>query len=305
MRNPARTSFRLVEILFVVVALASPRVAAQGWSTVGSDAARTALSSADGPQVKHVAWEGSLNAIVSQQAFIEGDRVATARMLDINDVANGTWLVAHSVTTGQLLWQKQLPPHAAAWRNHTIGVRDGNVYATRSGNEQAGFLYALRATNGLVVWQSQAKLNISTTESPGYAANGDRVLKGANNQLVRIRKTDGTTMWSVPYVGAASDARSPAIFGNRVYCWDPFPGGWGIQAFDLATGAKLYSTGAVGNYGGQVQQAGLFVGPDGTVYVPRIGQMISAFTDTGSAFVLKWSTPMGNAVFSNDGVGPD
>src|SRR5262245_13509413 len=176
MRNRARASV----LLFAFVAALAPTLAAQGWSTVGADAARSALSSADGPSVKHAAWGTSLNAIVSQQAFTDGDTVATARMLDINDVANGTWLVAHSISTGALLWQKQLPPDAAAWRNHSVAFRDGNVYATRAGNEQAGFLYALRASDGLIVWQSQAKLKISTTESPGYAPNGDVVFKGDN-----------------------------------------------------------------------------------------------------------------------------
>lgn len=291
--------------VLLVTTLLAATAAAQGWSTGGGDAARTGLSAADGPAVKHSAWNGSLSAVVSQQAFTDGNVVVTARMIDIVDVAGGTWIVAHHVATGQLLWQTQLPAEPGSWRNHVVGFRDGQVYATRAGNELPGFLYALRPTTGAVIWKSIAKLRTSTTESPGFAENGDVVFKGDGNTLVRIRAADGTTAWATPYIGAASDARSPGVFGNRIYAWDPFIGGWGVQAFDLATGAKVYDTGAVGNYSGQVQQAGLMIGPDGTLYAPRIGQQIAAFTDTGSALVLKWSTPMGNAVFSHGGIGPD
>jgi outer membrane protein assembly factor BamB len=76
----------------------------------------------------------------------------------------------------------------------------------------------------------------------------------------------------------------------------------------LATGALLYSSDAIG--GGFIQQVGLFVGPDGTVYAPRtqnnpLTDFFVAFTDTGTGLVEKWSQPAGFTPFASFAVGPD
>jgi hypothetical protein len=81
-----------------------------------------------------------------------------------------------------------------------------------------------------------------------------------------------------------------------------------VTAYDLATGARLYSGAGIG--GGFVQQLGLFAGPDGTIYAPRsqnniVSDSLVAFRDTDSSLVQKWRVPLGYVPFASFGVGPD
>jgi hypothetical protein len=59
-----------------------------------------------------------------------------------------------------------------------------------------------------------------------------------------------------------------------------------------------------------VQQLGLFVGPDGTVYAPRSQNNVTtdyliALADNGSALVEKWRVPLGYVPFASFAIGPD
>jgi len=70
----------------------------------------------------------------------------------------------------------------------------------------------------------------------------------------------------------------------------------------------LYSSDGIG--GGFIEQLGLFVGLDGTVYAPRtqnnpVTDFFVALQDTGKGLVEQWSVPMGFTPFGTMGVGPD
>src|SRR5262249_25626471 len=71
---------------------------------------------------------------------------------------------------------------------------------------------------------------------------------------------------------------------------------------------RKYSTPGIG--GGFIEQLGLLVGPDGSVYAPRtqnnaVTDFFVAFTDTGTGFVERWRVPLGDVPFASFGVGPD
>jgi outer membrane protein assembly factor BamB len=278
------------------------------WHTVGGDAARSGRSDELGPATQKLLWSGGISATVSQQPLVEGDFVVTARIFNLGNTLNGTDIVAQDLHSGMILWQKQLPiSFPDAWRSRLSGLRDGRVYATRAGNTNFEYLYALDVVTGAQLWQSQALIDETSTEGVTFADDGDPITSGGNG-LVRIDAVTGLTVWDVPRACPTSGGCDAVCSGKKVYAWEP--GGMGpvITAFDADTGMRLYSTPGV--LGGIVQQVAPFVGPDGTVYAPRTQNnpatdYLVAFADTGSALVEKWKSPIGYVPFASHAFGPD
>ncbi len=294
--------------MFGAVALTS-WARADNWQTgVGGNAARHGLSEEIGPSAADILWQGSLPAIVSQQAAIDGTIVVTSRIASFT-IPSGTWIVAHDLPTGELLWQVRLPYDFpdSSWRSRATAIRDGHVYATRAGNTNLDYLYALDENDGSIVWQSEDLIDEATTESLAFTADGDLVA-GNFTSVLRIDKDSGLTVWSSPRSCPTTNGCQATVFGDRVYIWQATAGGPKVTAFDAATGAELYSSDPIG--GGFIRQVGLLVGADGTIYAPRtqnnpVTDFFVALEDTGSALVEKWSVPMGYSPFASFGVGPD
>ena len=278
------------------------------WNTgVGGNSARDSLSCEIGPDGPEILWQGSLPAIVAQQAAIDGDIVVMARITSFT-IPTGTTLVAHDLFTGEMLWDTQLPfDFADSWRSRISAIRDGVVYATRAGNTNLDYLYALDSLDGSIVWQSDDLVDEGTTESLAFSADGD-IIAGNFSSILRIDQTDGSTVWQTPRSCPTSSGCQVAVFDERAYLWEAGPAGPVISVFDVVGGSFLYSSPAVG--GGFIQQVGPFVGPDGTVYAPRSVNnpaldFLVAYEDTGTAFEEKWSVPIGFVPFASFGIGPD
>ncbi|MCW5939233.1 MAG: PQQ-like beta-propeller repeat protein [Fimbriimonadaceae bacterium] len=276
---------------------------------VGGNPSRSGRSIFDGPSARNLLWTGGLGAVVSQQGAAEGPRFVVARMFNISDVLQGTSILSYDVDTGQELWRTSLPVDfpSTDWRNKVTAVRNGVVYATRAGNTNASFLYALRATDGTVLWKSQDTIDETSTESISFAENGD-IIAGSFTNVRRIRASDGTTAWTFSRAAPSSDGSNVAVFGDRGYTWEATSNGPRVVALNLTTGLAAHRSPAIS--GGLVQQLGLMVGPDGTVYAPRtqnnpVTDFFVALTDAGSSFVEKWRYPMGYTPFASHAVGPD
>lgn len=296
--------------LAVALVLAALPASADDWNTgVGGNAARSGLSDEAGPAGPFLLWDESLPAVVAQQAVTEGNVAVMPRMFDIGDVIGGTDIVAHDLTTGEILWNVQVPASFGdSWRNRVTAIRGGRVFATRSGNANAEFLYALDAADGSILWVSDDLVTETSTESATFTAAGDVVTSGVFS-VICISAADGSTVWETPRTCPSSGGCDPIVFGNRVYAWES--GGFAgvlVTAFDATTGARLYSSPIIA--GGIVQEIGLLAGPDGTIYAPRsqnnpATDYFVALEDTGAAFVEKWRFPMGYVPFASCGVGPD
>jgi len=283
---------------------------ASDWSTaVGRDAARRGLAPEVGPAGPSILWQGGRTSVIAQQALAVDNILVSNRMFNINDVQNGTLIVAQDLTTGGELWTANLPwnTQSPGWRNKVSAFRDGRIYATRAGNTLTDFLYALNPLTGGVLWTSQDKIGEETTESLSFAPDGD-LIAGNFDSVMRIEATNGTRVWSTPRSSPTSNGSQVAVHGNRVYLWEASPQGPKVTAFDLTTGQRLYSSPAVS--GGLIQQVGLQVGPDGTVYAPRTQNNVAtdflvAYDDNGSALNERWRSPLGYVPFASFGFAPD
>lgn len=302
---------RFLLLSLSLVALAAP--ASSQWQVAaGGTPSRDCRTSANGPASPDILWQGSDSAIVAQQAVVDQGIAVMSRITSFT-IPTGTSIVAHDLATGVELWSTQLPMNFPdSWRSRVSGFGDGRIYASRSGNANAEYLYALDPVDGSILWQSEDLIIESTTESAAYASNGDLITTGRDaggaSVIHRIDATNGTTVWSLPRLCPTTGGCDISVFNDRGYYWEPEPGpAVKVSVADLTTGTKLYS---VVVSGGFIQQVAPFVGPDGTVYAPRSVNnstldFLHAYEDTGAGFVEKWNVPIGYIPFATHAIGPD
>lgn len=296
--------------LFLMASLSAISIAAEEWNvTVGGDPARYGRCSALGPDDATILWQGGAGAVISWQAAIDGDIAVMARCFDIQDTLHGTLVYAYDIHTGAELWTVDLPVDfpATDWRNHLSGVRDGVVYASRAGNTNASYMYALDLTDGSQIWKSEDLVDECSTEGVSFAPDGDLIV-GNFGSVMRMESADGSTVWETPRSSPTSNGSMMAVFDRKAYGWASGGSGPTIEVFDLDTGQYLYESDPL--YGGYIQQTAPFVGPDGTVYAPRCQNnpgtdYLVALEDTGSGLGFKWEVPLGFVTFSSFAVGPD
>jgi outer membrane protein assembly factor BamB len=276
----------------------------------GGKPTRNSLSSESGPQTNALLWQNGYSSVIAQQAVIDGNIVAMSRIFNINNVLQGTKIVTQDLTTGDTLWTTILPVDfpATDWRSRVSAFKDGILYATRAGNTNYSYMYALNATDGSVFWKSEGLVNECSTEGASFASNGDLIVGNFDN-ILRINYLDGTTVWQTNRSCPTSNGQEVAVYGSRGYYWEASPTGPMVSAIDLDTGEFLFSTDG-GLTPGLIQQVGLFIGPDGTIYAPRTMNNVTtdflfALSDKGTYFEEKWSILLGYVPFATFGVGPD
>lgn len=289
------------------------------WNTgVGGRSDRSGRSSQTGPDASTVIWQGSeYNAPIGvpESPAIEGNLLVSTRVTAGGETQSRGVIVAQDLATGDQLWTTQLPVSAPDnWWSHSFGVRDGQVYASRSlGISRPDYLYALNSSDGSVAWQSEVSIDADIVETPPFAENGDIII-GTWRSLFRINRVDGSTVWSIPRTCPTQPGGcSATVSGNRVYIWDAriLDGELAlvVVAFDIDTGAELYASPAVSSGFITIQQIALFVDSSGGVYAPSArstpDDAIIALQDTGEALVERWRAPMDWVPHGSFGVGPD
>ena len=234
--------------------------------------------------------------------------LAAVRISNTSDVFNGSRIVMMDIRNGDTLWTKNLPLDfpTSDWRNRISAIRNGVVYASRSGNSNAAYLYALDAADGSVIWKSDSLIDESSAEGLNFLENGDLIV-GNINSVMRVNKVDGTTVWQT-YRLTYGDGAELAVYGSKIYGIINDLTQLKVAAFDALDGQLLYKTDAIDN--GLVQQQALFLGNDGTIYLPRsqnnpITDSLYSFTDNGAGFSQNWSVPIHYIPFSSSGIGLD
>ncbi len=290
------------------------------WNTgVGGRSDRSGRSSQTGPDASTVIWEGSeYNAPIGvpESPATEGSLLVSTRVTASGESQSRGVIVAQDLSTGEELWATQLPISAPDnWWTHSMGVRDGQVYASRSlGISRPDYLYALNTSDGSVVWQSEELIDADIVETPPFAENGDIII-GTWRSLFRVNRVDGTTVWSSPRTCPSQPGGCNAtVSGNRIYIWDAriLEGGdlgLVVVAFDIDTGAELYQSPALSRGFITIQQIALFADSTGGVYAPsaRVAadDALIALQDTGEALVERWRAPIDWVPWASFGVGPD
>ncbi len=304
-----RIGYKLI-LFSVALLVINAACFADDWSIgTGGNSPRYGYNSAYGPEDTTVLWQGGATSVIAWQPVIDGDIVAVARCADLGDTLHGTKIVAYDLSTGTELWTEDLPIDfpSTDWRNHVSAIKDGKVYASRAGNTNASYMYALDATDGSQIWKSEDIVDECSSEGVAFAPDGD-LLVGNFESVMRIDCDDGTTVWETPRSSPTSNGSEVAVFNGKAYGWKSTGYGPAIAVFDIDDGQYLYESDGI--EGGFIQQVAPFVGPDGTVYAPRScnnpsTDYLVAFDDNGSSLVEKWRVEIGYIPFASFGVGPD
>jgi hypothetical protein len=288
------------------------------WHNAGGNVGRNGLTTAIGPTAPDERWSGGASSIIAWQPVIEGNRMFVVRQTGFpppppGGEPNGSPVIAYDVTTGAFLWDYDVPFNSGDWTTWIAGVKNGRVYASRSGNGASvtAKMHCLDAATGDFIWESQEGTNAGAYDGVVFADNGDLIV-GSFTYIKRIRAVDGTTAWTAPRVGSVSGNCGVAIneaagAGGAVYAADAVFGGHVIKRFNLTTGAFEYQSPVLPGF--TLQQSPT-VSTDGTIYLARTQSnpavdFFYAFDDTGSAITIRWNVAAGWSTSSEFGVGND
>ncbi|MFT7484422.1 MAG: hypothetical protein ACI9F9_000262, partial [Candidatus Paceibacteria bacterium] len=305
-----RSSWTLAALSLV---LASPLAVAQDWPNYGGGPARNGRSALAGPSSAQLLWSNTTDfSLISWHPFAENGRAFTVREAGF-PAAGGSAndaLLAYDVYTGAELWRTSMSfggDTTTEWIAWIGGVRDGQVYASRSSNLKPQPMKAYSAATGALIWTSTVATEAWAHDGVVFADNGDIVV-GDRLSLSRLDKNTGATVWSVLRSCPVSGNCGAAANATSLYIDEPAVGGNKITKIDLATGATLYSGPVMAGF---TDQNAPFLSPDGnTVYFSRTQNNASvdflyAYQDTGTQFNLLWSRPVRWTTGHEHGIGAD
>ena len=278
------------------------------WSNAGGNAKRNGLSEAKGPLTADLLWSGGRTSIISWLPVTEGSRLFVIRQAGWPGSSHDSPVFAMDLATGAELWSREIPAHTNDWTTWVGGVKNGQVYASRSGNGASVLdnLYALDAETGDTLWVSSVLIDAGPYDGVVFAADGDPVIASFTD-IWRFNNEDGSLVWHAGRVGSVSGSCGGALFQNSLYVADAAPGGHVLVRYDVETGQRLYESPVMPGF---TLQNTPFVGPDGTIYLSRTQNNPStdyfyAFTDTGTSLLEKWHQACAWTTFSEFAAGLD
>ena len=271
------------------------------WSNAGGNAERNGLSAVKGPLIADLLWSGGRTSIISWLPVTEENKLFVIRQTGWPGSQHDSPVVAMDLSTGQELWSIEIPYQTNDWTTWVAGVKNGQVYASRSGNGASVLdnLYALDAETGDTLWVSTVLIDAGPYDGVVFTADGDPVIASFTD-IWRFNSEDGSLVWHADRVGSVSGSCGGALFQNSLYVADVASGGHIIVRFDVETGQRLYESPVMSGF---TLQNTPFVSPDGTIYLSRTQNNPSvdffyAFTDTGTSFVEKWRKACAWTTFS-------
>ena len=301
--------FNLKLMIQLLVIVSNLFIYGQDWNVSrGGNTQRNGLTNQYGPSDTTLLWSGGLSSVIAEPPVSDSIYLAAVRISSIGNFLQGSKIVMMDIRSGDTLWTKNLPIDfpATDWFNKISGLKDGVLYASRSGNSNKSYLYALNASDGSILWKSDSLIDESSSEGLNFLANGDLIV-GNIYSILRINKNNGSTVWKTTRL-TYQDGAELSIYGSKFYGIINDFQNVKLAAYDTATGQLLYKSPSLG--GGLVQQQGLFIGTNGTIYFPRsqnnpLTDSLYSFKDNGSAFIRNWSVPIHYVPFSSGGVGND
>lgn len=288
-----------------------PLARADDWSNAGGNAGRNGLSSEVGPAAPDILWQGGVRpSIIAWLPVTEGKRLFTVRQTGFppEPDSDESPIVCLDLDTGKELWFRHLPYEADDWTTWVGGVKNGRLYASRSGNGASvkAVLYCLDAATGGTLWTSGIEIDAGAYDGVVFADDGDPVIASFRD-IWRFNAEDGQVVWHADRQASVSGNCGGAIGNSAFYIADADAGGQVIKKFDLATGQFRYQGPVMPGF---LVQNTPMVGPDGSLYFNRVQNneqvdFFYAFEDTGAAIVEKWNIPAQYAAGAEFGVGPD
>ncbi len=326
------SSFSPSPLVCATTLLASASVAiaqVQDWSNLGGNGRCNGLVDVVGPDGigdSDLLWQGGGFSWIAWNPVVEGRRVFMVRQTDFPQSdpvpTDDSTIYALDLDTGATLWTADLPFETGDWTTWIAGVKNGRVYASRSGNggSVAAPLYCLDAATGAILWHTAGgasplppryEINAGPYTAAVFAPDGD-IIFGSLRWIERFDAETGNLVWRTARLEQVGNTTGVVIEGNAVYTVDLINGAGNriaFRKFNADTGAFLYRGPLLT---GGLLHNGPFIGTDGRLYLNYSqnfdvnSDFLYSFTDTGTAIVQNWRVSSGGGgEFSRWGVGPD
>jgi outer membrane protein assembly factor BamB len=191
------------------------------------------LSSVD-PRTGKVLWQKRLAGLGTGAALV-GDTVYTG--------GSAGYVQAFDAATGAKRWTVKITSDSEM--PTILSVGEGTVYvgANSFGAQSTGHLFALRATDGTVLWSQSFDGTVGALTAGRHTGaptrDGDILFvgwsKSGHGALSALRARDGSTLWSTLMPGQPST--QPVVVGDSVYMSTEL--GY-VIAYDAASGAERW-----------------------------------------------------------------
>ena len=298
--------YRLLSVLL----LSCASCAGAQWSNAGGNAGRNGQSSEIGPAAAEILWSTSATSIIAWQPVIEDRRVYVVRQSGFPPEPNSdeSPILCLDLDTGAEHWRINIPFNTGNWTTWIAGVKDGKLFAARSGNGDTSIapLRCYDSTTGAFLWSSQDTIGAGPYDGVVFADNGDPIVADFRT-ITRFDAATGNTVWRTNRTCSATGSCGGAIGNGAIYIADSVPGGQAVKKVNLTTGALEYTAPVMPGF---TLQNTPMVSTDGTIYIPRsqnnpVTDFLYAFNDTGSALTERWAVPTQWTTSTELAVGPD
>jgi outer membrane protein assembly factor BamB len=183
-----------------------------------------ALRASDGT----VLWHYSSNSYISRPTLDSGV---------VYIASQGDGVTALRASGGARLW------HFPGSAYQTPSVVNGVLYVNASVDGQSGIVYALRASDGTVLWRYSTSGSVDT-----LTVQNREVYVFSQNKLSALRASDGHQLWNRPM--DATFYQSPQLFAGVIYFMatkisleTPTARSTGLLPQTMAVGSLLWSNG--------------------------------------------------------------
>lgn len=281
----------------------------QDWSNPGGNSQRNGFVDVVGPEAPDVLWSGGPPSLAAWAPLTEDGRLFVVRTTaDHRDLdPAGSPLYALDLATGEELWVANLPFERAQWHTVLLGVKDGRVFAARSGNGglSSSKVHAFDAATGDVLWVSTEETVSGPWEGAVFADDGDPILP-SEFEIARFDAITGERLWLAFRQCSYGNVCGAAIYGDGVYVVDRVPGGNVLRRFNLETGALEVESDVLPGF---LTSTPPMIDRNGRIYVHRAQgvadvDFLYALDDLGDRLSIRWmaSTAFASSEFA---VGPD
>lgn len=302
--------------LLFFASLAVP-VHSQWETSQGGNSRRDGFVDAIGPASLVPGWQVTSRTQFAVQPVVGEGLVVHTRVFDWLS-PTGSVIEARDEETGQLVWSATLPAVSGRY-DVPYAIRDGKVYAARQDFNFTHFgspVYALDATDGSLLWESEGLMNTHWDASPSFLTNGDLLVLGPyfgapnpGNRHLRIDHTDGSTVWTRPRPeGSSAFTAGGAVFQDRYYFVHALGGYHEVVRIDVDDGTRMYASARFGDGISSAAANNLVIGHDGTVYFPYNGTSLgnSELIALEDNFLReRWRVPLAELSLSSLAIAPD
>ncbi len=170
-------------------------------------------------------WATNLGPAIYDYGSNDGDGPRSTPSIDNGRVfvlSSYLKLFCLNLTNGHVLWSRDFMEEFGAeniqWQNAASPVVDGDLVFI-NGNTTNGNFFALRRTDGQMVWRTGTDRLTHSTPVPVTLHGVRQIIFYTESGLTALATTNGAVLWTYPFpFNYTSAAMTPVVWNDIVYC---------------------------------------------------------------------------------------